>query len=298
MTIGLMGGQLIPVNITSIVGFIIAFSVIYQGVIHPAPKPDLFLDPHALILVVGGTLATALIAYPARRLLNLANLLIFGMIFKRKTDHRVLVNEMVVTARLVRETPIGVAQRGALHPFLTEGYLLIAESKLNEKDLHEVLVRRSKFFKKSYMDDAKILTAIAKFPPAFGLLGASTGMITMMTNLGSGGQDTIGPAMAVALVATFWGIAMANLIFLPLADYAVKAAEEDQFTRGLIIAGLMLIKQKTPEAIVAEKLNSYLPIKRRVDLKRTISLALSREREKEHERERERERKTKQKPAA
>ena len=122
------------------------------------------------------------------------------------------------------------------------------------------------YFRKSYQSDAKTLNALAKFPPAFGLLGASTGMITMMTNLGKGGAETIGPAMAIALVATFWGIAVANLILLPLADFAAKAAQDDTHVREMIYEGLLLLKKKESQAYILQVVNGYLPIDSRYSL--------------------------------
>lgn len=106
-----------------------------------------------------------------------------------------------------------------------------------------------------------------KFPPGLGLLGASSGMIEMMVGLNSSGMDGIGNAMAVALVATFWGIAIANFVFLPLADYAARVASEDFFTRSLVVHGISLIKQGMAPKIIAETLISQLAIRDQVYLR-------------------------------
>src|SRR5690606_24892973 len=116
------------------------------------------------------------------------------------------------------------------HRFAREAFNLSKQEYLSEAQLKSLLLKRNEYFKLQYKDDARVLTALGKFPPAFGLLGATTGMIVMMTNLGTD-QSKIGSAMAVALVATFWGIAVANLVILPMADYAFKNAEEDQRVR-------------------------------------------------------------------
>lgn len=255
-------------NFSSLFGFFLAGSIVWFGVIESSARPEMFLDPHALILVVGGTLAATFIAFPFSRVLGLFKMVMFGVILKQSTNNRHLVEEMVLSAAIVTENPEMLKFRAASHPFLAEGLALVAEGQLSETELADVLNRRSSYFRKSYLADAKMFNTLAKFPPAFGLLGASTGMITMMTGLGSGGQETIGPAMAVALVATFWGIAVANLVLLPLADYATRLASEDANTRQLIADGVMMIKRREPVHVVAEKLNGSLAIQKRLRLKK------------------------------
>lgn len=253
-------------NVTTICGFLTAFLVVYEGVIHPSPKPELFINAHAIILVLGGTAAAAMIAFPAMRLINLMKILGFSILFKTSAQHRDIIVELIGAATAYLQNPTEIKKRKVPHPFLGEGYHLIAEGFLKEEELRDVLQRRAKYFKRSLSDDAKLLGSLAKFPPAFGLLGATSGMIIMMTNLGKGGQDSIGPSMAVALVATFWGIALANLILLPLADFATKIADEDFVTRQLIIEGLMLIIQKQSDLVIVEKLNSYLNVNERIQM--------------------------------
>ena len=142
------------------------------------------------------------------------------------------------------------------------------ETTYTYEDLTNILEDRVTAFKKKYQQDAKILNAIAKYPPAFGLLGATTGMIAMMTNLGGpGGTTAIGQSMAVALIATFWGIATANFIFLPLSDNAQKAYVSDEFTRNFIKEGILLIKKDTAQKVFIERLSSMLPLEERVEAK-------------------------------
>lgn len=253
-------------NLTSVLGFAVTGVILWFGVISGSPNPALFMNTHALILVVGGTTAAAMIAFPMGRLLGIVKMLIFGVIFKRQADHRQLVCEIISAAVNYRSNPGILGHRPASHPFLEEGFRLVGEGVIPENELREVLVKRSQYFRRRYKDDAKLLTALAKFPPAFGLLGATTGMISMMTNLGKGGQEMIGPAMAVALVATFWGIAVANFLLLPLADHANKLANDDTNVRKLIIEGLLMLKKKNSPMMITEVMNSHLPVNKRVKL--------------------------------
>lgn len=246
-------------NVSSILGFVIAGLVIQFGVLHGAKDASIFLDTHALILVVGGTLAASLIAFPVQQLFNLADFLYLGVLFKRHVKTAGLVEQIRAAAHLYRRNPEDIKMAMADHPFLEEGFVLLRKNYLSTEELSAVLESRRLGFKRKYQQDAKVLNAIAKYPPAFGLLGASTGMIAMMTNLGgTGGTAAIGSAMAVALVATFWGIAAANFIFLPLADHAQRAFLKDQVLREMISEGLLMIKEGASDMVIGERLRSMI----------------------------------------
>lgn len=249
-------------NFSVVIGVLLAGAVVYFGAIASLADPIIFLDSHALILVLGGTLAAALIAFPIRKIVGLVKILFTKVLLNKTVKAKDVCEELLSAAQTARSNPTALSSRKAPHPFMEEGYQLIAEGVLGEKDLKEVLTQRSLFFKKDYSEDAKIWLALSKFPPAFGLLGACSGMIAMMASLESQ-KDNIGSAMAIALVATFWGIGFANLVLLPLADYYQKLTTDDYRMRVIIVEGLMMLKRQESPLVVAEKMNSHLPLHER-----------------------------------
>jgi chemotaxis protein MotA len=252
------------INFTAFFGIGIAAAIVYFGVIHSAKNPVMFLDSHALILVLGGTVAAALIAFPAGKLYSLLDFLVLGMLFPSKKEMIKVADELLYLNNLFKLDPQSLKNAKYSHAFVREVVGLLTESNLSEVEFKNVLTLRSKNILKSYQADSKILNALAKFPPAFGLLGATTGMIEMMSNLGKGGgASSIGSAMAVALVATFWGIAIANFILLPLADRAGKMAVDDAHIRDMIIEAAMVIKNKGSEYLLLNTLRGFLPLTQR-----------------------------------
>lgn len=247
-------------NLSSVIGVGIAVAVLWFGVIHGAKNPLMFLDGHALMLVVGGTLAASLIAFPLRQLINLADFLFLGVLLKKKLELADVVNELRAVAGAYRNKDFkNINAMTYQHAFVGEGVALLLDPSMGIEEIQSVMLHRRDRFKWRYQQDAKTLNAIAKYPPAFGLLGATTGMIAMMTNLGgAGGTAAIGEAMAVALVATFWGIAAANFVLLPLADHAQRNFQRDQHLRTVITEGILMIKEGVPENILLENLRSML----------------------------------------
>ncbi len=239
--------------------------IVYHGGINMVENPMMFFDSHALTLVFGGTLAAALLAFPVAQLSQVFDFILFSVFRSKKHDHLELAKEMTEIHRGLQENDPQVGFTSYSHPFLTEGVAFLGSKEpISLVDLSEILEDRIHSFNRRYLQDAKILHAIAKYPPAFGLLGATTGMIAMMTNLGTaGGPEAIGRAMAVALVATFWGIAVANLLLLPLADNAHKAFSADQFTREFIREGVLLMRKGVSRRLFVERISSMLPIDQR-----------------------------------
>lgn len=249
-------------NFTTFTGIASAVAVIWYGVLAHTARPEIFLDSHAIILVLGGTLAAALMAYPLKQYRELFSFLVMGALFPPKKSHSKTIEHLIaLSAR--PDLAAFSAQEKDVHPYLLEGYVLMQKEQLTAEEFRMILASRHQRFKERYAWDAKVLNSLAKFPPAFGLLGATTGMIAMMSNLGASGKDSIGPSMAIALVATFWGIALANLVFLPLADHANRVNAEDARLRLMISTGLALIHQGTRPSVLLEHLLGFLPVAER-----------------------------------
>jgi chemotaxis protein MotA len=261
-------------NVSLVFGIITAVLTLWFGVFKNTANPLFYLDTHALILVCGGTMAAALIAIPLSSLLELADTLLTWLFRKKTPDHKI-VEELYQAAMYYRKYKDLVSSLEFSHPFIREGFEFVKSDAFNEQQIQAILSKRIVAFKKKLQNDAKILLALSKFPPAFGLLGASTGMIAMMLSLNNGGTQKIGASMAIALVATFWGIGLANLVFLPLADFANKVAQDDSHTRLIIMEGLVLIKHQEEPLVMVEILKSHLSPAERAKIRILKKMSMS-----------------------
>jgi chemotaxis protein MotA len=254
-------------NLNSVIGYLIAFFVFYFGIYKGAANPELFLDSSSIIIVCGGTIATMFMIFPISKLINLMDFFFFKVVFKtRRKDIDVAISILDFFFDENVKNNIG-NKKDRFHPFLVEAIYMIRNNNFTANELNGILSERIANVKKTYSEDSKMLTTLAKFPPAFGLLGSVTGIISMMMGLGEGGADKIGPAMAVTLVTTFWGIAIANLILLPLADHAIKSVEEEVHTRQMIKAAVLSIYLKNERRFLFETLTSFVTLKERPELK-------------------------------
>jgi len=258
-------------NIFAILGFVAIVSVMCGGVITTiSPKEyHLFLDVPALFLVIGGTLGVAAFTVQLDRVGVLLKAFFIRLIKGKRVNQQNLVREVMIAAESYRkgENLIEIANKCTDH-FLKEGLILFNDNIIKGDELIDVLSDRVKNMNAHYLEEASRFKNLAKFPPAYGLMGTVLGMIALLSNLGGAdAMKMIGPAMGTCLVATFMGIVTANVFILPIGDSLADNAKEIHQKNKMIVEGVRLITLKTNPIIVAERLNSFLLPNERLDWK-------------------------------
>lgn len=231
---------------------------------------SIFFDIHGIVIVLGGTLTVALLCFPFSRLIGAFTIVMRKLLGKIDNDYASLIEVITNTAQIYRTNPKASLEQipKDCHPFFHEGMQMLVEYGFNSEDLDNILQNSIDGKKKRDHDDVKVFHTISRFPPAFGLLGATVGMISLLQTLGEpGAQDRIGPAMATALVATFYGLVVANLVFIPLSEKLQEVGSEDIVMRNMIKEGILLIQEKRHPLLISEYLRSFLDFKQRKSVK-------------------------------
>lgn len=248
-------------KISSILGVIAALAVITAGVLLSSKSPVVFLDPHGILIVFGGTTAAGMMCFPGRFYVRVLAVLKHKFIGGYETQYSVVINEIVDLARGIRNNPDYLkAKAPALKtPFLADAVQLMLQGGISDEALDAILVKRAATHSKRYDYDVGVIRTLSKFPPAFGLMGTTLGMISLLQQLGGkDAQKMLGPAMAIGLVATFYGLVLANLVFIPISENLAMLNREDETMRVIVIDGLRLLRHKEHPKVVEEHLKSYL----------------------------------------
>lgn len=155
-------------------------------------------------------------------------------------------------------------------PFLRDAVELLNDGKVPLEEIVLILRKRAATQYRGHLQDADIFRVIAKFPPAFGLIGTVLGLVALMRGMGEAdSMKTIGSSMAVALTTTFYGVVLANLIFIPIAENLNKINKEDEAMRLMVIDGARLLKDRVHPMLVEEHMKSYfMPQERKRLVKR------------------------------
>ncbi|MCB0361660.1 MAG: MotA/TolQ/ExbB proton channel family protein [Bdellovibrionales bacterium] len=257
-------------NIYSVLSFILAGLVFIIGVATSTDNFRSFVDAHAALIVLGGTVAVTAISFQMDRIFMMLKVFYMRVIQGKKVAYATVIQELIRVSEIYRKNPAELeALRSRISdPFLRESIDVLIEDFLGPEEIYELLSLRAKTMFIRYSEDAKKFKAIGKFPPAMGLMGAVLGMIALLQTLGTpGAEDNIGPAMSIALVATLYGIAVANLLILPIAENLADSAREIHLKNKIIVEGIKLICEKKNRILFAEHLNSFLLPQERVDWK-------------------------------
>lgn len=257
-------------NIFNILGIVFALIVLLVSMFWGNPNPARLLDGHALLIVLGGTFAAVGVAFQLDRAGRMFMVFVEGIFRFQRPDYRALIEELMMLSDAYRKnSPELESQIEKIKdPFLKESMTALMDGILKEEHLHRVLSSRVTTVFERYNEDAKMFVAMGKFPPAMGLLGAVLGMINLLGSVGQAGAESkVGPAMAVAMVATLYGIAFANLFVIPIGENLKERAKVLRLKNSIIVEGVKHIETKINPIVLAEELNSYLLPSERVDWK-------------------------------
>jgi len=258
-------------NILSIIAFLLAAAVFFVSVFTSTDNPSAMVDPHGALIVIGGSVAATAIAFQLDRVMLMVKVFWIRTIKGHRPDYVLLIRNLMKLAEAYRNNNTGEIDKvvgDAKDFFLKECMEGLTDELMDQVKLYAIQKKRVATIYQRYNADAKRFKSMGKFPPAMGLMGAVLGMIALLGSLGQpGAEKGIGPAMSVALVATLYGIALSNLIIIPIGENLTEAAEELKLKNMIVVEGVRLIGENTNPIVLAEELNSYLLPNERIDWK-------------------------------
>ncbi|WP_251978700.1 motility protein A [Salinicola avicenniae] len=246
-------------NPSTLIGIFASVLLLVCVLFFTAETPDSFVNLPGLVLVVTGTLAATFISYPLKEVVRVVRLV--GVVFKRENTYvRDDIKELVDLSRLWVKGDVRAVEREleyVRNPFLRSGVqLLIANTK--EDEIFDVLQWRITRLKTREQADAQIFRTMATYAPAFGMIGTLVGLVNMLEVVDAGSLDIIGPRMAVALLTTFYGILLANLVFKPIAVKLERRTEERLITMNMVLEGISLMSKRRLPSFIEETMNSFM----------------------------------------
>jgi chemotaxis protein MotA len=224
----------------------------------------MFYDIHAVIVIFGGSFAATLIRFPFVVMLHGLPMGMKYAFSMRSMNPRVLVEEITKVAEVVRKNgPVALENVQVDDAYLAQGIRYIADG-YDKEFIRETMERDRDNFLQRLDEGQKIYRAIGDCAPAWGMVGTIIGMVQMFANMSD--PSKLGPAMAIALLATLYGAVLANMVCLPIADKLHVKVEEEEISRTLILDGIMQIRDAKSPMIVREMLLAYLPDHHRAEL--------------------------------
>jgi len=257
-------------NISSTLGILIGVGIVVASISESKMDFAFFLNFHGLVIVLGGTLAATSVSFPLAKIMSLLKVFFMRVLMSHKVNYPMMIQQILDLNKKASQNLAVLKEAGAQikHPFLREAVDLVAAGVLTEAEIREALDQRVRTMEHRLMYEANMFRVIGRYPPAFGLLATTLGMIALLQQIGKPGSESmIGPAMSIGLVGTLYGIALANLVFIPIAENLTERTEEEIALRKMIVEGAMMLKRQVNPLTLRENLNSFAPPKERVTRK-------------------------------
>lgn len=247
-----------------VLGLIFAFALVAAALVIGGSVSSFYNTP-ALLIVLLGTFAVTMVSFTIREVLAAMGQ-IGGIMFPRSHAARPACERILHLASISREHGV-LALETALprlrgEPFLQRAIALTVDggeetqvSRILKREVEAIADRRDRM--------ASVLRRAAEVAPAMGLIGTLVGLIQLLGNLDDPSQ--IGPAMAVALLTTFYGAVMAYMIFAPIAAKLDRNTAEEILVCEIYLAGALSICRQENPRLLETYLNTKLPLSNRLD---------------------------------
>jgi chemotaxis protein MotA len=243
-------------------GIVIAIGSIVGGQHLEGGHLSSIMQLTAFIIVMGGTIGACCVQAPLPVVIRAIGKLSLA-IGNPHIDAKGTIKLILDLANVSRKQGL-LALEGKLKdikdPFMAKGVQLIVDGT-DPKAVHEILEIEVEHHEEEGVAGAKVWEAAGGYAPTVGILGAVLGLIHVMENLAD--PSKLGGGIAVAFVATVYGVGAANLFFLPIANKIKFKLKEESSTRTMMIMGLVGLAQGENPRLLQEKLESYLPASER-----------------------------------
>lgn len=244
-------------DVATLAGLALAFAGIVGGLILEGGSVKDISQVTAALIVLGGTLGATMVASPVDLLLGSARRF-RALLFTPVLDASSFVEEIVEYAARARKNGIVSLEEDAagIHdPFLKKAMNLAVDGT-DPQEIRTMMELEIGIGEQRAEAEAKVFEAAGGFAPTIGIIGAVMGLIQVMKHLEN--IEEVGQGIAVAFVATIYGVGIANIFFLPAAAKMKTRAHEEAQIRELIVEGVVSLVEGLNPKLIRSKLEAYV----------------------------------------
>lgn len=241
----------------TLLGLVVGLTGIMAGQILEGGDLSILFQGAAFLIVFGGTLGAVMVQCPTKVFFMAIKMGRWAFVTPRlhSRDMARQLMEWSVLARKEGILALEVRTSDIDDPFLKKGLQLLVDGNSAEK-IREVLDVDTHSWEQLRWQSARVWEAAAGYSPTIGIIGAVLGLMHVMQNLGE--PSKLGGGIAVAFVATIYGVAFANLLFLPVANKLKSIIMQQTHMREMVVDGLVGIANGDNPRLIEIKLQSYI----------------------------------------
>ena len=253
------GGPPATVDPATFVGIGAALAALALGLVMEGGNLLTFVQPAAAIIVFGGTLGVTIASSGLAQVRRMGHLTVVSMTY---AEHRIDRTETIRTIvrmaeKARREGLLSLEEEAARLPdqFLRRGVMLVVDGADPEL-VKDILSSDVDALEARHAAQASLFSTAGGFAPTLGIIGTVMGLVHVLVNLND--PTRLGPAISTAFIATFYGVASANLFYLPVANKLRAISHDEVTTRTMIVEGIVSIQAGDNPRVVEEKLRTFL----------------------------------------
>ncbi len=246
---------------SSLIGILVGLFLVFYAIFSGGDIRS-FWDFKSILITVGGTLGATIASYPWSTLKNITKVL-RALRPKTTLEPQAIIEALVGYAEKARREGLLALEddiEAMSEQFLQKGIQLIVDGTDPEL-VRSILETELSFIEDRHSANARVFDTMGALAPGFGMLGTLIGLIQMLRNIDE--PSAIGPGMAVALVTTFYGSLISNLICQPIASKLRSNSRAEVLLKEVMIEGVLSIQAGENPRIVEEKLKAFLAASRK-----------------------------------
>jgi chemotaxis protein MotA len=244
-------------DIATVIGVVSAFGLVLAAIFMGGGL-NIFINVPSALIVVGGTMGVTMIAYPLKDFFGVLKV-VQKALFSKTISVSELIEKFVGFANKTRKEGILALEaeiKGVQDEFLKKGVQLSIDG-LEPQEIKDILDTEIDYVRNRHQLGAEVFTSMGTFAPAMGMIGTLIGLVQMLQSMED--PSSIGPAMAIALLTTFYGSVMANICCMPIAGKLKTRSKEEMLTKEMTIQGIMSLANGDNPRVLEQRLQAFLP---------------------------------------
>lgn len=246
-------------DLATVIGLVGGFSMILWAILMGGTL-KMFIDIPSVLIVFGGCIAAVFVKFRMSEVFASFTVIMKAFFNTRPEVDRV-IGQLVDMANIARKDGILALEKIKSEDVFMQSAINHCVDGADPEFLETVLGKDLEYLAKRHQRYIDIMNSMAEFGPAFGMIGTLIGLVQMLANMSD--PNTIGPAMAVALITTLYGAVLANLVFIPLAGKLTLYSEDERLVRQVIIDGMVGIQKGVNPRMLQEALKAAIAPKQR-----------------------------------
>ncbi len=247
-------------DISTVIGLVLGTLAIIGSILYGSPL-SIFIDVPSVAVVFGGVVATTFIKWPMEQVKSTVAVFMKS-IFYTPVEPKAMIEEIQKLAETARRESVFALEKVPVEDkFLKKAVTLAADNRPPDV-ITSILNLEIAAMEERHAKGIEILEGIGADGPAMGMIGTLIGLVQMLQNMSD--PSAIGPAMAVALLTTFYGAVIANVFSIPVAAKLKQRSKQESTKMNIVVAGVLGIVAGENPRVIREKLDSFLPPKDRL----------------------------------